>query len=119
MQSACLCWGREADSIVQLEETLRLVGRGGRCAQVIVAADVLYRPESTEWLAQTLRDLIGRGGCTHVVLSWRDRGGDEEEFLSRLSDLGTAKVVWAVSGEGIRKKGVNVLTVGELQHPAI
>ena len=81
---------------------------------MIVGTDLLYDDDNANALEMTLRDLIGCGGCKHVVMGWRERSGDEASFLARLSDLGTARVVWtaaaAVAG-GARNKGVSVLSV--------
>ena len=87
-----LRWGCDGD----LDATLQ--GLGGRCSPLVVAAEVLYAqentPHSADALEQTLRSLIGRGGCRLVVLCWRVRYGNEESFLPRLSDLGTVRTVW-------------------------
>ena len=41
-----LVWGGGKDSQVQLESILSRLGHGGRCAQWLVGADVVYHPQS-------------------------------------------------------------------------
>ena len=88
------------ESETQLEEVLQAVGRGGRCSEVLVASDVIYSSDDTSFapLEAALRALIGRGGCRLVVMCWRVRNGNEERFLSRLADLGRARIAWRSHG---------------------
>lgn len=121
---AKLRWGEGAEFAAHADEALRELSSGGLCAQTIIGSDVLYEPENIDMYEATLRSLIARGGCSHVVVGWRDRGWDEMAFLSRLSDLGDAQTVWTAlpegavdvetrkdTSEGVRNKGVSVLTV--------
>ena len=86
-------WGDAAPA--QLEAALGHVGRaGGQCAQWIVAGDVVYHPQSSLELEVTLRQLILRGGCSLVIISWCERGQQAEQFLWRLSDLGTVRTAF-------------------------
>ena len=74
---------------------------GGRCSSLVVAADVLYdvyTPQSADALEHTLRRLLSRGGCRWLVMCWKVRNCEEELFLLRLSDLGTACVVHRSEG---------------------
>lgn len=84
-----LRWGDAED----LEAALGALG--GKCASLVVAADVLYEstPTAADELEQTLRALIGRGGCRRVIFCWTVRNCTEERFLPRLADLGAVSVV--------------------------
>ena len=85
-----LRWGDSGD----LEAALAVLG--GKSASLVVAADVLYEstPAAADELEQTLRALIGRGGCRRVVFCWTVRNCTEERFLPRLADLGAVSVAW-------------------------
>ena len=122
---AKLRWGDGPEAADQTEAALQHIGSAGLCAQTVVASDVLYDPEGIHLLELTLRSLIARGGCTHVVIGWRDRGWDESAFLRRLSHLGCVHTAWTMlpmdavddetrkDADGLRNRGVSVLTVGE------
>lgn len=114
-------WGNAS----QLERAL--ASYGGRSPQTIVASDVLYDEEGMNLFEQTVRAIVARGGCRHVVLGWRDRGHGELEYLSsRFADLGTARTVWTAlpsgpaeqqqhaphGGTDQRNAGVSVLEIG-------
>jgi predicted nicotinamide N-methyase len=85
-----LRWGDSGD----LEAALAVLG--GKSASLVVAADVLYEstPAAADELEQTLRALIGRGGCRRVIFCWTVRNCTEERFLPRLADLGAVSVAW-------------------------
>ena len=68
-----------------------------RCAQWIVASDVLYDEGAQRDLEATLRLALLRGGCELVALGWQARGVDEEAFLLRLADLGAVSTAWRSS----------------------
>jgi len=89
-----LLWGDDVD----LEAALAVLG--GKCASLVVAADVLYEstPAAADELEQTLRALIGRGGCRRVIFCWTVRNCTEERFLPRLADLGAVSVAWRSEG---------------------
>ena len=87
-----LQWGDDDD----LEAVLAALG--GKCASLVVAADVLYESDHADLLEQTLRALISRGGCRRVILAWTVRNCTEERFLPRLADLGAVSVVWRSEG---------------------
>ena len=85
-----LRWGDSGD----LAAALAVLG--GKSASLVVAADVLYEstPAAADELEQTLRALIGRGGCRRVIFCWTVRNCTEERFLPRLADLGAVSVAW-------------------------
>ena len=68
-----LRWGDSGD----LEAALAVLG--GKSASLVVAADVLYEstPAAADELEQTLRALIGRGGCRRVIFCWTVRNCTE------------------------------------------
>jgi len=148
---ACLSWGWHAECAAQMDRVLDLCAtiqtaeesaaqtaataddgsaprappRVRACAELIVAADVLYQPVASEpWSAShahgvplatpleaTIRALIGAGGCRYVVIGWTDRAHDEEGFLaSRLGDVGRVRTVWVGGDDG--RNGIGVLEVG-------
>ena len=45
-------------------------------------------------LEVTLRELISKGGCSHVLLAWCERGQQAEKFLMKLHDLGTVRTAF-------------------------
>jgi hypothetical protein len=119
-----LPWGAVGEQSGALQEALHACGAGGRCADLIVAADVLYAhterhgevelPVRAAWLEHTLRGLIGAGGCSYVALSWCDRLGGEPAFLSRLSDLGSVRTVHEQPHTGVARPwrcGISLLEV--------
>lgn len=84
----------------QLEHTLQAVGNEGRCSECIVASDVLYSSDESDFdlLESTLRALLRRGGCRLVAICWHVRNCNEERFLPRLADLGQVQTVWRSHG---------------------
>lgn len=115
VKASVLQWGHRGSSSAsgsQMARALECIGRDGKCAHTIVASDVLYNEEAIDQLEETLRELIGCGGCSHVVLGWRGRGLDEANFLRRLSDLGTTRNVMSTH-DGPRCKGIDILAVNE------
>lgn len=97
-----LRWGEDAASSQQRAAALQCGGLDGRCAELLVMADVLYSgTEQADALERTLRALIGAGGCRYVLMCWHERfcSGLAENFLARLEDLtangeGEARTVW-------------------------
>lgn len=131
-----LKWGEHADSETQIGGALRACSDRGdaktrrddataeavqpaRCAELVVAADVLYSfPGSAttaaplEW---TLRSLVAAGGCRYVVLAYVVRQGFEPAFLrDHLADLGAVRTVFegTVEDDGVqRHAGITMLSV--------
>ena len=93
-------WGDKA----ALEEVLRDVassgGRSSRCAELVLASDVLYSTDASHFdlLEATLRSLLSRGGCRLVLICWHVRNCNEEAFLPRLRDCGAVSTVWRSHG---------------------
>jgi len=94
VQTAQLEWGEaQLGNTTEMEHALSLVGEGGRCAEWVVGADVLYEPQSMLELEITLRELISRGGCSLIIIGWCERGNQSEAFMHRLSDVGRVRTV--------------------------
>ena len=90
-----------------------------QCAELVVAADVLYtaadgKHNTTSLFEWTLRRLLRAGGCRYVVLGWYERSGEEGRFLDRFKDVGEVCTLWTGVGEGSHeggKMGVHCLVV--------
>ena len=78
-----LLWGNEqADALDELMQTM------GGCPPIIVLSECVYEPQTTEYLAETLRALLVARTTTTIIHAWSDRDMDEESFLTNsLSDI--------------------------------
>ena len=87
---------------------------GGGGPELVIAADVVYG-RCLDELDGTLRAIVRSTRCRWVVLSWRVRRHQEEEFLHRLDDLGRVHTAWraTVHSKWSEGRGATLVWPGE------